>query len=78
MGIDLEKATQLALDHAAHEYRESLAINHVESPDQLPYDFNPEGWELFSISEPNKIGASRYVAVNRETGETRSYAGNDE
>jgi hypothetical protein len=78
MCIDLDKATQLALDHAAREYRESVAISHIESPDWIPYGFEPEGWDLFSILVSNSTGGGFYIAVNRKTGEARSFAGDGE
>ena len=68
MDINLEKATQLVLSRAAHEYRETLVIHHVESTDQLPYDFNPESWELFMVDHVDfhtvpaeKLGEYRHV-----------------
>jgi hypothetical protein len=70
--VDLDKATELALDFAAREYRDSLRISPVRSADALPYGFDPEGWKLFSITEPNTTGPEKYVAVHRETGETRT------
>ena len=78
MDISLKQAAELALNQVARDYRESLAIIPVESPDQFPYGFNPQGWVLFSISETHATGATKYAAVNYETGETRSYYGNDE
>lgn len=75
MTADLDRATALALDFAAREYRDSLTISPVHSPEALPYGLDPEGWELFSISEPNTTGPGKYVAVNKETGETKSFPG---
>ena len=75
MTVDLDKAKELALDFAAREYRDSLRISSVQSPEVLPYGFDPEGWELFSITEPNTTGPDKYVAVNKKTGETRSFPG---
>ena len=75
MTVDLDRATELALDFAAREYRDSLSISRIRSPEALPYGFDPEGWELFSITEPNTTGPDKYVAVNKETGETKSCPG---
>ena len=75
MTVDLDTARELALDFAAREYSDSLWISPVRSVDPLPYGFDPEGWELFSITEPNTTGPDKYVAVNKETGETRSFPG---
>lgn len=72
MNLELNKATQLALDHACNEYRESLTANTVQLTDQIPYGFDPVGWTLFVISDARGVGSSRYVAVNVETGETKS------
>ena len=72
MSLDLNKATQLAIDHGCNEYRESLTANVVQSPDQLPYGFDPLGWMLFAVVDDDMVGSVNCVAVNVETGETKS------
>lgn len=73
MTVDLDRVTELALDFAAREYRDSLSISRIQSPEILPYGFDLEGWALFSITEPNTTGPDKYVAINEETGEAKSW-----
>ena len=73
MSIDPKKAAELAHDHARSEYGEFLTVQIVDSPDEFPYGFDPDGWTLFVIVEPNRIGSSPCVGVNTTTGETKSF-----
>ena len=73
MPIDPNDAINRALDHFAKEYRDSLSIREAQSSDHHPYGFDPDGWALFVISESRGVGASNYVGVNMESGETKSF-----
>jgi len=78
MSIDPEKAAELARDHARSEYGDFLTVQIVDSPDEFPYGFDPDGWTLFAIVEPNKVGRDLCVGVNTSTGETKSFASTSE
>ena len=69
---DMNRAIRLATDHIVKEFRQNLDIQPAELPDVAPYGFDPEGWALFVVVENDRVGASKYVAVHLETGETKS------
>ncbi len=73
--MEPEQAIELAKDHISEEYRRSLEIQASESPDPLPYGFDPDGWTWFTVidNSPLKVGADKYVAVNMETGEAKYF-----
>ena len=75
MCIELEKAIELAKDHICAKYRNSLDIQASESPDPVPYGFDPDGWEWFTVidNSPPAVGAGKYVAVHMETGDVRYF-----
>ena len=69
---DMNRAIRLASDHLVEEFRQKLDIQPAQLPDVAPFGFDPEGWTLFVIVENDGVGASKYVAVHLETGETKS------
>jgi hypothetical protein len=70
---DLNRAIQLAIDHVVEEYRQTVIVQAAQFPHDAPYGFDPEGWALFVIvDDENRLGSAKYVAVNMETGETKS------
>ena len=69
---DMNRAARLVTDHLVEEFRQNLQIQPAQLSDVTLYGFDPEGWILFVIVEGDHIGASKYVAVNLETGETKS------
>lgn len=75
MTLKLDKAIQLALDHVYDEYRGGLIIEDTLFPDQY-LGTKLDGWALFVISEENRTGRQKYVAVSMKTGETKSIDGN--
>jgi len=75
MPIDLNDAIELAKNEVCEEYRRSIEIQPCESPDVHPYGFDPDRWTLFVVIEKFRygVGASNYVGVNMETGETKYF-----
>ena len=69
---DLNRAIQLAIDYVVDEYRQTVIVQAAQFPDEAPYGFDPEGWALFVVVDQDRVGSSKYVAVNMETGETKS------
>lgn len=70
--MDKERALQLAREHVAHAFGESLTVKPAEPPDCGFYGFDPEGWAVFVVIGQHMVGADEYVAVNLDTGESRS------
>ena len=74
MAVDLDEATQLAIDHVVDEYRQSVVVRACQSPQEAPYGFDPEGWALFVVTDGNyRVGGDKYIGINMETGETKSF-----
>jgi len=70
--IDLRVAERRARAWLAQRFE----LVPVEDPQDLAlYAFDPEQEWLFCIHDPDeaRIGASRYVSVNRATGEVRHF-----
>ena len=75
MLYDFDEASELAKNHVCEEYRRSIEIQSSNAPDPLPYGFDPDGWVWFVVVEKSqlRVGGDNYVAVNIETGETKSF-----
>lgn len=75
MTIDLTQASKLAIEHLCDEYRRSITVIPSRLPASGVYNFDPNGWAIYVV-EVNKapwcVGGSQFVAVNLDTGETRS------
>ena len=69
---EMNRAIRLATDHLVEEFRQNLEIQPARRPDVEPYGIIPAGWTLFVVVESDRVGASKYVAVNLETCETKS------
>ena len=69
---DIDHAIQLATEHVVEEYRKTVVVQAAQFPHDAPYGFDPEGWALFVVSDENGVGANKYVAVNMNSGETKS------
>ena len=68
-----DRALQLAIDHVVNEYRKKVVVTAAQFSDEVPYGFKTEGWVLFAFTDDkNRLGSDKYVAVNMETGETKS------
>ena len=75
MTIDLTQASKLAVDHLCEEYRQSITVRPSPLPDPGVYNFDPNGWATFVVTvnkSPYRLGGALYVAVNVDTGETRT------
>jgi len=68
-----DRVLQLAIDHVVDEYRQTVVVTATQWPDEALYGFDPEGWALFVFTDDKCwVGPDKYVAVNMETGETKS------
>ena len=67
--MDPAEAKQKGTDALLAKLRDALDLELVEGLPVPAYNFNPNGWMLFRVRNPNALGASEYVAVRRETGE---------
>ena len=70
---DINRAIQLATEQVVEEYRKTVVVQAAQFPHDAPYGIDPEGWALFVVvDDENRVGSEKYVAVNMETGETKS------
>ena len=73
MNATPDEARARALDLLCRRYRESLQLTRVNSLPAPVYDFDPNGWYLFAVTEQEswRLGSTEYVAVSQRTGEVR-------
>ena len=69
---DIDHAIQLATEHVVEEYRKTVVVQSAQFPQDAPYGFDPEGWALFVVVDKDGVGSSEFVAVNMNSGETKS------
>ena len=75
MTIDIDQASELAIEHLCDEYRQSITVKPSQLPEPGVYNFDPNGWAIFVTvvdKFPDGVGGSQFVAVNLDTGETRT------
>jgi hypothetical protein len=78
MTIDIDEAIRLATEHVVEEYRRSIVIRKSPNPQEALYGYDPDGWTLFVVTDYGWVGKDKFVAVNMETGETKSFVGASE
>jgi hypothetical protein len=74
MNTDSRNIHARILELLCNRYRQSVSIVPVDSlPHPGAYNFDPGGWELFSVRHRTRqeLGAAEFVAVSKSTGEVR-------